>query len=67
VGLQGETEKEGEEVMGLLAGNILVGSIILGLCICSGLEKIAFRLHEVAKAIEEKNKGEKKKEERGNA
>ena len=53
--------------MGLLAGNILVGSVILGLCISSGLEKIAFRLHEVAKAIEDKNKDEKKKEERRNA
>ena len=46
--------------MGLLAGNILVGSVILGLCISSGLEKIAFRLHEVAKAIEEKNKEERR-------
>ena len=53
--------------MGLLAGNILVGSVILGLCISSGLEKIAFRLHEVAKALEERNKAEKNKEERRNA
>lgn len=53
--------------MGLLAGNILLGSVILGVFISSGLEKIAFRLHEVAKAIEEKNKAEKNKEERRNA
>lgn len=46
--------------MGLLAGNILLGSVILGLCISSGLEKIAFRLHELAKAIEEKNKEERR-------
>ena len=46
--------------MGFLAGNILVGSVILGVFISSGLEKIAFRLHEVAKAIEDKNKEERR-------
>lgn len=52
---------------GLVGGSIIIGAVILGTAISSGLERIAFRLHEVAKAIEEKNKDEKKKEERRNA
>ena len=51
---------------GLVGGSIIIGAVILGTAISSGLERIAFRLHEVAKAIEEKNK-EEKKEERRNA
>ena len=43
---------------GLVGGSIIVGAVILGTAISSGLERIAFRLHEVAKAIEEKNKEE---------
>ena len=43
--------------MGIVGGSIIIGAVILGCSISSGLDNIAGRIRDLAKEIRELNKG----------